>query len=176
MSTDNHRILSQPNTNTDPDYHSDQEQTPATHNRGVCSPVTTPCYNKGASHKNIPNETDPNIKSDQKHKPTTHNKGICSPVSILQHNEGTSQILKQKNIKVNIGLRLPKFDTSNTLNNYPKSNKKMQVPIYKSKLNESHITTIKSQTESIFENFDNLNHPDNHTKNTRTELIKQINK
>ena len=52
----------------------------------------------------------------------------------------------------------------------------MQVPIYKSKLNESHITTIKSQTESIFENFDNLNHPDNHTKNTRTELIKQINK
>lgn len=99
MSTDNHRILSQPNTNTDPDYHSDQEQTPATHNRGVCSPVTTPCYNKGASHKNIPNETDPNIKSDQKHKPTTHNKGICSPVSILQHNEGTSQILKQKKHK-----------------------------------------------------------------------------
>ena len=156
MSTDNQRNLSKLNTNTDPDYHSDQEHTPATHNRGVCSPtkvnntdpdyhsdqeltpathnrgvcspVTTPCYNKGASQKNIPNETDLNIKSDQEHKPTTHNKGICSPVSIVKNNEGTTQILKQKNIKVNIGRRLPKSDTSNTLNNYPKSNKKIQAP------------------------------------------------
>ena len=97
-------------------------------------------------------------------------------MSILQHNEGTSQILKQKNIKVNIGLRLPKFDTSNTLNNYPKSNKKMQVPIYKSKLNESHIKQSNHRQKVFLKNFDNLNHPDNHTKNTRTELIKQINK
>ena len=99
---------------TDPDYYSDQEQTSATNYKGVCSPVSTPHYNRGSSHK-LTNKTDPTINSDQEHIPTIDKKGICSPAITPHYNKGLAQTHDRKNIKINTCYtsRLPKAEPTN---------------------------------------------------------------